>query len=265
VFTPGHHQIAFDFLHADGSAALAQVFDEMRSVQASTVILSSEELHRLLDRRGALETIAAHASALGYGTVALVVFRAQPDYVESLYAEIAKTGLPPPFEDLLDGAVATGSLTLPDGRRFELDYPRIVDGLEAALGVVNVVVALRGRLEIERSANPLPRTNERFTLGGLLDAVVRAGRTPVERDALLRDAVPQLDPADLDAPAILATNADRARLLARFAAGNAVLNARFAIDIPFVAPADAVRDDARDAQARRHRAALAAVLRAAAA
>jgi hypothetical protein len=279
--TPGHHQIAFDFMREEGSAAFAQAIDEMRTVQASTVILSSEEFHRLLERRGALETIAAHARELGYGTVALVVLRAQPEYLESLYAEIAKTELPPPFEDVIAAALDEGAFTLRDGRRFTLAYPEIVAGLEAVLGAGNVVArayhhdrgpafilrdfleviaALRGRLELTGSANPLPRANERFTLAGFLAAVIRAGRTPVELDELLRAAVPQLEPADLDAPVVLATNADRARLLARFAAGNAALNARFAIDIPFVEAGDAIRDAAGDARAQRHRRALAAVL-----
>jgi hypothetical protein len=112
LITPGHHQIAFDLASAPGapSASLEEVVAEIRLVQAATVVLSSEEFLPLIFTAGALETIVSLGRDLGYEPIAVVVLRAQPDYLESIFSELAKTTPVSAFDDLIDQASRGSSI-----------------------------------------------------------------------------------------------------------------------------------------------------------
>jgi hypothetical protein len=281
-YTPGHHQIPFDFFSEGGSASFAAVLQQMRLVQAATVVLSSEEFLPLMDLPGAVETIVASARELGYEPAAVVYLRAQPDSLESTYSELAKGSRAANIEDLIDQALRDGRFKSPNhDRTFELTYSRIVERLEAIFGSGNViarayhpergsdyghtdflevVARARGGLRLENLQNTRPRANERVTLRRLFANIAQLKEVAFDPESFVRERFPQVDPAELERPFSLITRYDRERFLARFAGDNAALNARFDTDIPFVSVADIVMSDADEARAQEHRALLAAVL-----
>jgi hypothetical protein len=284
LYTAGHHQIAFDLANENASASFTAVINEIRLVQAATVVLSSEEFLPLAHRPGALETIVAMGRDLGYEPIAVIVLRAQPDYLESIYSEIAKTSSASSLDDLIeqatrDGRFTTLNYTFP----FDLAYTAIVARLEAIFGLGNVVARayrpdrgldfghsdflsvvahLRGGLQLEHARNPLPSTNERVTLLQLLANIVRIRGATFDAETFVREHFPHFDRADFVRPFFLITRADRRRLLSRFAVDNAAINARFGIAIPFVSEADIAMSDADETRAHENRALLAAVLQA---
>jgi hypothetical protein len=284
LYTAGHHQIAFDLAHENGSASFAAVANEIRLVQAATVVLSSEEFLPLAHMPGALETIVAMGRDLGYEPIAVIVLRAQPGYLESIYSEIAKTSPALSLDDLIrqatrDGHFTTLNYTFP----FDLMYTAVVGRLEVIFGVGNVIARayrpdrgldfghadflgvvahLRGGLQLENARNPLPSANERVTLLQLLANIVRTRGANFDLKTFVREQFPHFDAAEFTRPFFLITRADRVRFLSRFAADNAAINARFGIFIPFVSEADIAMPDADETRAREHRALLAAVLQA---
>jgi hypothetical protein len=284
LYTAGHHQIAFDLANEDRSASLADVAKEVRLVQAATVILSSEEFLPLAYRPGALEAIVAMSRDLDYEPAAVIVLRAQPDYLESIYSEIAKTSFASNFDDLIEQTVRDGHFMTPNYTfPFDLAYTTVIGRLEAIFGLGNVVARayrrdrnldfghsdflsvvahLRGGLRLENARNPLPSTNERVTLLQLLANTVRTRGGTFDAETFVREHFPHFDEADLARPFFLMTRADRRRLLSRFAADNAAINARFGIEIPFVSEADTAMSDADETRAREHRTLLGAVLQA---
>lgn len=282
LYTPGHHQIAFDFASEDGSASFAAVVNEIRLVQAATVVLSSEEFLPLARTPGALETIIATSRDLGYETIAVIVLRAQPDYVQSIYSEIAKTSCVSTLDELIEQAVDDGRFTpLNHPHAFDLTYTTIVARLEAIFGVgnviarayrpdrgldfghvdfLNVVAHIRGGLQVKNTRDPLPSANERVTLLQLLKNIARTVESNVDPEAFVRTYFPHFSEAELAHPFSLITRGDRVRFLSRFADDNVAINARFGIDIPFVAENDITMSDADEIRAQEHRALLAAVL-----
>jgi len=282
--TAGHHQIALEFANQDGSEGFGAVVAEIRLMQAATVVMSSEEFLPLAAKRGCLETIVATSRELGYEPVAVVVLRSQPDYLESIFAEIAKIGSVSSIEDLIDQAAVDGRFTPVNyPRAFELTYTWTIARLEAIFGIRNVIARayrpdrgldfgqmdflgviarLRGGLRLETTGNIALSNNQRSTLLELLSNIARFEPGNVDVEACIRERFPAYDRADLGRPFSLITRADRLRLLSRFAADNAALNARFGIVIPFVAESDIRMSDADDLRAREHRMLLAALLRA---
>jgi hypothetical protein len=233
---------------------------------------------------GALETIVATGRELGYEPLAVIVLRAQPDYLESMYSELAKESLVPSIEDLIEQAARDGKFVpLNYTRAFELTYSAPIGRLEAIFGVGNVIARayrpdrgldfgysdflgvvsyVRGGLQLQNPGNPLPSANERVTLLQLLANIVRSRDATFALETFIREHFPHFDEADFARPFSLITRLDRLRLLSRFAADNAAINARFGIDIPFVLEGDAAMSDAAETRAQQHRALLAAVLQA---
>jgi len=284
LYTAGHHQIAFDLANDDRNASLVDVAKEIRLVQAATVVLSSEEFLPLAYRPGVLDAIIAMARELGYEPAAVIVLRAQPDYLESIYSEIAKTSFASNFDDFIEQTTRDGHFTTPNYTfPFDLAYTAVVGRLEAIFGLGNVVARayrrdrdldfghsdflsvvahMRGGLQLENARNPLPSTNERVTLLQLLANIVRTRGANFDVAAFVRERFPHFEEAELGRPFFLMTRADRRRLLSRFALDNAAINTRFGIAIPFVSEADAAISDADEARAHKHRALLGAVLQA---
>jgi hypothetical protein len=217
LYTYGHHQIAFDFASEDGSASFAAVVNEIRLVQAA-VVLSSEEFLPLAHTPGALETIVATGRDLGYEPIAVVVLRAQPDYLESIYSELAKASSVSSLDDFIDQAMRDGRFTpLNYTRPFDLTYTVVVERLEAIFGVGNVaarayrpvrgldfghrdflsIVALvRGGLQLKNPCIPLPSVNERVTLLQLLTNIVRTRGATFDAEIFVREHFPHFDEAD---------------------------------------------------------------------
>jgi len=285
LYTAGHHQIAFDLANEDRNASLADVANEIRVVQAATVVLSSEEFLPLAYRPGVLEAIIAMGRDFEYEPTAVIVFRAQPDYLESIYSEIAKTSFPSNFDDVIEQTTRDGHFTTPNYTfPFELTYTTVVARLEAIFGVDNVVARAYlparglafghsdflnvvgrvrgGGLQLENVRTPPQSANERVTLLQLLANMVRSRGATLDAATFVRDHFSHFDEAELERPFSLITRDDRLRLWSRFAADNAAINARFGVAIPFVSEADIAMSHADEKRALEHRALLAAIIQA---
>ncbi len=212
------------------------------------------------------------------------MLRSQPDYLESVYSEIAKTSFISNFDDLIEQTTRDGHFTTPKYTfPFELTYTGVVARLEAIFGSHNVVARaylpdrglafghsdflgvvarLRSGLRLEGARDPQPSVNERATLLQLLSNVGRNRGATLDAKTFVREHFSHLDKADLARPFSLITREDRRRLLLRFADDNAAINARFGIAIPFVSEADIAMSDADEKRANEHRALLAALLKA---
>jgi hypothetical protein len=284
-FTPGHQRLACDLARPDGGPSLRDLVEEIHLVQAATVVVSSEEFLPLALAPGGLDRIVDAGRDLGYRPTAIVVLRAQPDLLESVYAELAKSVAVPPFEDVIEAALAHGSARPAGaGAAGDLVYSSVVGRLEAVFAgnvvarayrpdrgwaaghtdFVHSIGRLRGGLRLANLREPQPSASERVTLLELLANVLRNRGVPFA-DPLdyLRANVERFDTDDIVRPFSLLTRADRVRFLARFGADNAAVNARCGIDIPFVDTADIALSDADDARAGRHRRLLAATIEAA--
>jgi hypothetical protein len=274
MMTPGHHQIAMDYLAGESSASLGAILTEIAAVDASAVVLSSEEFQMLVPRAGALDAIAGGLRERGYVPVAIVYLRAQPYYAESVYAEMIKGGWLTDFDAYLETIVADGAFTPPGSTRtMTFDYQRLIAQLEAPFGNViarayrsdasddalardflQLVGGLRGSLKVEGLKNPMPRANESQTLRQLIASLYAIAGRPEE--------LPSDVAADeLDERFALLTRGDVSRFYKRFADGNAAINARFGIGIPFAAASDVpAREDPRFLRARRHREILSRII-----
>lgn len=267
MMTPGHHQIAMDLMAGETSSSLDAALAEIAAVDASAVVLSSEEFQMLLPRPGALEAVAAGLRERGYVPVAIVYLRAQPYYAESVYAEMIKGGWLTDFDAYLASIVRDGAFTPPgSARTMTFDYPRLVAQLETAVGAaivrayrsgasddalprdfLTMVGGLRGSLKVDGLKNPMPRANESQTLRQLIASLYAIAGRPEELP-------PDVAPGELDQRFALLTRGDVSRFFRRFGEGNAAVDARFGITIGFSTPADVPpREDPRFARARRHR------------
>lgn len=267
MMTPGHHQIAMDYLAGESSASLGAALAEIATVDASAVVLSSEEFQMLLPRAGALEAIAGGLRESGYVPVAIVYLRPQPYYAESVYAEMIKGGWLTDFDAYLKTIIVDGAFT-PAGsaRTMTFDYQRLIAQLEAPFGNViarayrsdasdealprdflQLVGGLRGSLKVDGLKNPMPRANASPTLRQLIASLYAIAGRPEE-------VPPDVAADELDKRFALLTRGDVSRFYKRFSDGNAAINARFGISIPFAAPSDVPPpDDPRFARAQRHR------------
>jgi len=274
MMTPGHHQIPMDYLAGDASASFGAALAEIAAVDASAVVLSSEEFQMLLPRTGALEAIAGGLRESGYVPVAIVYLRPQPYYAESVYAEMVKGGWVTDFDAYLETIIAEGAFAPADSARvMTFDYRRLIAQLEAPFGNViarayrsdasdealprdflRLVGGLRGSLKLEGLKNPMPRANASPTLRQLIASLYAVAGRPEEMP-------PDVAAGELDERFRLLTHGDVSRFYERFADGNAAVNARFGISIPFVASSDVPpRDDPRFARAQRHREILSRII-----
>jgi hypothetical protein len=201
------------------------------------------------------------------------VLRAQPDYLESIYSELAKTSCASSLDDLIDQAMRDGRFRPLDYTRpFDLTYTVVVERLEAIFGVgnvaarayrpdrgldfghrefLNIVALARGGLQLNNPCIPLPSVNERVTLLQLLTNIVRTRGATFDAEIFVREQFPHFDEADFAHPFSLMTRADRVRFLSRFAADNAAINARFGIAIPLVSEDDIAMSDIEETRALR--------------
>jgi hypothetical protein len=134
----GHHNIAWD-LARDGQfdpslGSFDALLADIAASDASTVCLSSEEFEFLHADEAAMERLRDGLSSIGYETRIIVYVRPQADYIESLYAEIARAwniG----FDDFLETIVAEGSYCL---SRF--DYVGLIDAFARTFSTKRVIV-----------------------------------------------------------------------------------------------------------------------------
>jgi hypothetical protein len=274
--TPGHHQIAMDMLADRGSSSLENLVLEIRSSDVPTVVLSSEEFAILAAVPDWMARLKDALLGAGYAPVAIVYLRAQPFYAESVFAEMAKNGYLVDIDAYLAGILADGHHTPPgSGRSMMFDYEALMAKLEGTFGpgeavarayrpdldsaaifrdFLGVVGNLRGGLKVQGLKNPMPRVNESQTLRQLIASI--AAIAPEKHLELSH-----YPDAELDARFGLLTYDDVANAFERFRGGNAALNQRFNIEIPFANDAHAPRrDDPRFERAPGQRALLGRII-----
>ena len=263
--TPGHHQIAMDLFAGEKSESLERMLVEICTLDSPTVVLSSEEFGILASQPAKMARLQCGLVGAGYSPVAITYLRAQPFYAESVFAEMAKNGYLVDIGVFLDEILRDGHHTPPDsGRTMMFDYEALLRQLEVTFGQGNavarayrpeleaeaifrdflwVVGKVRGQLNVQNLTNPLPRANESQTLRQLIASI--AAMAPEASLELSR-----YPDAELDARFSLLTYEDVSRSFERFRAGNAAIDERFNIEIPFATDAHAPRrDDPRFARA----------------
>lgn len=139
----GHHNIAWE-LHADSRfdprhGTLAQLLDELVSVRAPIVCISSEDFEYLHYRPDQLRPLAARLRAAGYDVKVVVFLRPQADYVESLYGTLAHFGLIVRFSEFLDAVLRDGVLLF-RGWSFRFEYSVLLNAFAEVFGHDMVIV-----------------------------------------------------------------------------------------------------------------------------
>lgn len=185
----GHHNIAWE-LNADerfdsSCGAFAGVLDEIATVAAPVVCLSSEDFEYLYDKPAALRRIVDGLETLGYATSVVVYLRSQSSYAESLYAELVKHGFDWPFDDYLEAILRDGHIAFGPNWRFAFDYEMLIAGFAAAVGRRRMVV---------RSYPPeaIGKSLARDFLG-IICAPGRIDPKPFERIGRLNSSAPFID------------------------------------------------------------------------
>jgi hypothetical protein len=227
---PGHHNVASELLGSAnfdaGAGTLADVAAEIARVGAPRACLSSEKFAALCEHEAAMAALREAIATIGYRARVVVYVRAQPQYAESLYAELVKHGSAPPFVRYVDELVTDGLVRA--HTTFHFEFGRLVERFASAFGRDAVIVRGyrdRGRAEplvldflaaagVTAAlspgliAEPAGYENRRATTGEVI-ARLRAAAPPDEPHAGL-----PFHPLGPD---------DRARITARFAADNAEL------------------------------------------
>lgn len=109
--TPGQQRIAWGLIEGDDSA-LVEVLDECGRSNAQCVLISSEELELLHDRPHLLQRLRDRLSGAGYSVTAIVYFREQAGYLESMYSEMMKKTRFMRFSEFLESAMRDGAVAV---------------------------------------------------------------------------------------------------------------------------------------------------------
>lgn len=136
--TPGHHDLAFDLMHARRDS-LDELVNELRESASPGVFISSEEFHPLA-AGNELTILRDTLSSAGYEATAIVYLRAQAEYAQSMYAEMSKAQNAQRFNVYLDEIVRTGTLAHGPSYQIFFDYSKLVLALAGVFGENHVVV-----------------------------------------------------------------------------------------------------------------------------
>jgi hypothetical protein len=135
----GQHNLAWELSHdpryRSQAGALDALVDELRRSRLHEVALvSSEDFETLYNRPKALAGLRLRLEDLGYSVRVLVTLRDPGDYLESLYAELLKHGLPEgDFDAFIANAVRQGGVVFRDWD-FRLNYEPLVGGFAEVFG-----------------------------------------------------------------------------------------------------------------------------------
>jgi hypothetical protein len=241
---PGHHNVASEVLGSanfDASAGtLADVIAEIVRVAPPRACLSSEKFAASCEHEAALVTLRDAVAAIGYRARIVVYVRAQPEYAESLYAELVKHGSTRPVADYLDELVRDGVVR--ERGTFHFEFGRLIDRFANVFGRDAIVVrgyrdhgnaaalvhdflaavGVTAPLSPDLIAEPPVYENRRATTDDVV-ARLRANAGTGAGDV-------DLSAADASLPFHPFGPADRARIAARFRADNADLTRAWGVD-----------------------------------
>ena len=257
TLSPGHHALAWDVLHG-GSGVLAEVLADIQAARPPAAILSSEEFVHLHMQPGRAAFLRDAFGASGYDVTIVLYVRSQAPYAESLYAELTKSGMPPPFGVFLNTLLAQGEMRFGD-RRLAFEYDRIALAFASSFGAQSVVVRpypegaaprvliddflrvlarLGGGLALRDLRLTLPHANERGTFAQVFERYLESvrGESP--------PSLPPLAAPIANAPFAPLRREDTIALVRRFAPSNEALEAIAGITLPGTREADVL--DAAD-------------------
>lgn len=278
--TPGHHDLAFDLLR-ERSDSLDELRGELRAHAPRDVFISSEELHPLA-AVGRLAILRDALAAEGYEPTAIVYLRAQAEYAQSMYAEMAKAQSTLRFGRYLDGICRSGAFITAPTYHFFFEYSKLVFALARVFGERNVVVrpydsrrepaalirdmirvvaAVDSALQLEALGDPSLALNRRGSfidvLRDLHQSALRTVPDAPDVTALLKRLGVEAEDPRLTQPFEAMTWAEQISFARRFAEDNAKIQAMCSIVIPGAREADVPpENDARWATAAWQRAAL---------
>jgi hypothetical protein len=274
---PGHHNVAFEltgdpqFDRARGT--LGDVTRELAGVQPRHACISSEVFQYLhVDDAGLVALRDALASA-GFRPRIVLYVRAQDEYLESLYAELAKHGLLLSFADFTGTVMGHGIVRYGRGWAFRFDYTKLADRFASVFGADAMIVRnyddggcagslVRDFLAAVGVTDPAAADaagaqaayeNQRLTTGGIIDRLFRNAAADLRDDRIAAagaDLVARY-PREAGAPFRPLSPGERARVTARFADDNERLARRWpaaagiARRHPTVLEAESARDARR--------------------
>ncbi|MBV8751221.1 MAG: hypothetical protein JO103_16050 [Candidatus Eremiobacteraeota bacterium] len=258
---PGHHNVAFElnddprFDHAGGR--LSYVVGELRAMRPRSACVSSETFSLLYRRPDRLAALRDAFAAFGTPPRVVLYLREQTDFAESLYAELVKHGQTTTFTAFVNEIVATGAFRHDAHETYIFRYSELLDAFAGVFGAENLIV--RAYHETPREwivedflANlgvatyvtlaealppPGPEVNERkgfhavarSRLGNLARVRELTADERARLSALPAEDAPDPRFAPLD-------DADARRIAEHFAADNALVAARWGVQV------DAVRE-----------------------
>ncbi len=136
--TPGHHDLAFDLMHARRDS-LDELVNELRENASPDVFISSEEFHPLA-AGNRLSILRDTLSGAGYETTVIVYLRGQAEYAQSMYAEMSKGRQGRRFSAYLNDIARFGVLSNGAAYQIFFEYSKLVLALAHVFGDRNVVV-----------------------------------------------------------------------------------------------------------------------------
>lgn len=289
--TPGQQRVPWGLIEGDDSA-LVEVLDECGRSNAQCVLISSEELELLHDRPQLLQRLRDRLSGAGYSMTAIVYFREQAGYLESMYSEMMKKTRFMRFSEFLEGAMRDGAVAVHPQYPVTLRYATFVTNWTSVFGPGSIVArpydarspaalipdflhtvgGIASRHPdplchpdpVEGQSEPLALENRRLTLG---QVVVQLHWFATELVGTVADPIAavnyagttQHDPV-LGEPFAPLRYEDRVAIVERFAEENAHVERGFGIRIPGTHIEDVPpRDDPRWATSARQRAIVDAV------
>ena len=241
----GHHNIAWE-LTGDRQfdrrvGTFASLLREVDGRGAASVCVTSEEFEFAHLNADALYRLRDGFRSIGYQTTIIVYLRPQADYLESLYAEIARAWNVD-FTTFLDAIATTGMYGCS-----QFDYGRLVGAFAAVFGREQVLVRayhasapaeallrefaglIASRLDTAQLTFP-ERLNPMQSFGDVIEARARHLGCRAPRAAFSGQ---RFDPLDLR---------DIMRLILRFHASNEQISRAYGIQIPEVTLATLLRE-----------------------
>jgi hypothetical protein len=147
IYIAGHHNLVFELMGDDrfaaGAGTWSDLRDEVRGSDAARLCLSSEAFAFLHERRADLERMREMIRGLGYTPVIVLYVRPQAEYLESLFAELAKHRQTVAFEDYVGEICRTGAFRADmygAVETFTFAYERIAAGFAGVFGSDRVLV-----------------------------------------------------------------------------------------------------------------------------
>ncbi len=263
--TPGHHDLAFDLLR-DRRESLDELVRELRAQASRDVFISSEEFHPLAGggRLALLRDALAHE---GYEPTAVVYLRAQPEYAQSMYAEISKAYNARGFRPYLQEICGAGVLSTTPAYQIFFEYSKLVVALAQIFGERNIIVrpyagarepaalvrdmirvvcAVDPTLKFPPLGDPSLRLNRRGSFLDVLSDIHEGARRAVSEapdvNALLRRFGFDVRDPRLSRSFSALTRDETLSIVRRFAEDNARVEAMSSIAIPGTREADVPRE-----------------------